>query len=78
MTDFDVWWADQDCGNLDVKDICRKQWVTMERNGLDCSTITQIMDNAWAGEFERRTEAFHALIYMGQEFDTTEEPSSDT
>lgn len=69
MTDFDVWWTDQDCGNLDTKDLCCKQWFTMEKNGLDCSTITKIMDDAWSGEFAKRQQALKDLADMGQEFE---------
>lgn len=76
MTDFDVWWADQDDGNLDTKDICQKQWVEMERNGLDCSTITQIMDNAWSGEFAKRGAAMQELADLGQEYDNAIEPKA--
>lgn len=72
LTDFDVWWADQTCGNLDTKDLCRKQWVTMERNGLDCSTITRIMDNTWSEEFTKRHEAMQELADLGQEFESGE------
>jgi len=72
MTDFDVWWTDQDYGNLDTKDLCRIQWVTMERNGLDCSTITQIMDNSWSLEFSKRNAAMSEMAALGQDFDRSQ------
>jgi len=72
MTDFDVWWTDQDCGNLDTKDLCRDQWVTMEKNGLDCSTITKIMGNFWASEFSKRIAAMNELAALGQDFDRSQ------
>ena len=73
MTDFDVWWTDQDYGNLDTKDLCRSQWVTMEANGLDCSAITQIMDNSWSLEFFKRKAGMSEMAALGQEFDKRSE-----